>query len=79
MKRELIATTTFGLEAVARREIQALGYEIVKTEDGKVTYMADERGIVRSNLWLRTPDRILLKMAEFEAAEFEELFSRLKV
>ena len=78
MKRELIATTTFGLEAVARREIQALGYEIVKTEDGKVTYMADERGIVRSNLWLRTPDRILLKMAEFEAAEFEELFQQVK-
>ncbi len=78
MRMELIATTTFGLEAVAKREIQALGYEIIKVEDGKVTYMADERGIVRSNLWLRTPDRILMKIAEFQALEFEELFQRVK-
>lgn len=75
---ELIATTTFGLEAVAKREIQALGYEIVKVEDGKITYRADERGIVRSNLWLRTPDRILLKIDEFNAYEFEDLFQRVK-
>ena len=75
---ELIATTTFGLEAVAKREIQALGYEIVRVEDGKVTYKADERGIVRSNLWLRTPDRILIKVDEFMAPEFEDLFQRVK-
>lgn len=75
---ELIATTTFGLEAVAKREIQALGYEIVRVEDGKVTYKADERGIVRSNLWLRTPDRILVKVDEFMAPEFEDLFQRVK-
>ena len=70
MKLELIATATFGLEAVVRREIEALGYRIIKTEDGKVTYMGDERAIVRSNLWLRTADRVLLKMAEFSAVEF---------
>ena len=75
---ELIATTTFGLEAVAKREIQALGYDIVKVEDGKITYKADERGIVRSNLWLRTPDRILVKIDEFMAPEFEDLFQRVK-
>ena len=75
---ELIATTTFGLEAIAKREIQALGYEIVRVEDGKVTYKADERGIVRSNLWLRTPDRILVKIDEFMAPEFEDLFQRVK-
>ncbi len=78
VKLELIATTTFGLEAVAKREIKALGYEIIKTEDGKITYIADERGIVRSNLWVRTADRILLKMAEFYASEFEELFQQVK-
>lgn len=78
MRVELIATTTFGLEAVAKREIQALGYEILKVEDGKVTYLADERGIVRSNLWLRTPDRILMKIDEFKALEFEDLFQRVK-
>lgn len=76
MKLELIATATFGLEAVVRREIEALGYDIIKTEDGKVTYAADERGIVRSNLWLRTADRVLLKIAEFEAPDFETLFQR---
>ena len=75
---ELIATTTFGLEAIAKREIQALGYEIVRVEDGKVTYKADERGIVKSNLWLRTPDRILIKTDEFKAYEFEDLFQRVK-
>ena len=75
---ELIATTGFGLEAVAKRGIMDLGYEIVSVEDGKVTYKADERGIVRSNLWLRTPDRILMKIAEFKALEFEDLFQRVK-
>lgn len=78
MKLELIATSTFGLEAVVKREIEALGYKILKTEDGKVTYMGDERAIVRSNLWLRTADRVLLKMAEFTALEFEELFQQTK-
>ena len=78
MKLELIATATFGLEAVVRREIEALGYRIIKTEDGKVTYMGDERAIVRSNLWLRTADRVLLKMAEFSAVEVEELFQQTK-
>ena len=73
---ELIATATFGLEAVVRREVEALGYEIIKTEDGKVTYKGDERAIVRSNLWLRSADRVLIKMAEFEARSFEELFQQ---
>ena len=53
MNYELIATATFGLEAVVRREIEGLGYKIIKTEDGKVTFLGDERAIVRSNLWLR--------------------------
>ena len=78
MKYELIATATFGLEAVVRREIEKLGYEIIKTEDGKVTFEGDERAIVRSNLWLRSADRVLLKVAEFEARTFEELFQGTK-
>ena len=75
---ELIATATFGLEAVVRREIEGLGYEIIKTEDGKVTFAGDERAIVRSNLWLRCADRVLLKACEFEALEFEDLFQGIK-
>lgn len=78
MRLELIATATFGLEAVVKREIQNLGYKIIKSEDGKITYMGDERAIVRSNLWLRSADRVLLKMAEFRACEFEELFQQTK-
>ena len=78
MKLELIATATFGLEAVVKREIQNLGYKIIKTEDGKVTYMGDERAIVRSNLWLRSADRVLLKVAEFNAPQFEDLYQQTK-
>lgn len=78
MKLELIATATFGLEAVVKREIQALGYKILKTEDGKVTYLGDERAVVRSNLWLRSADRVLLRMAEFDADTFEELFQQTR-
>lgn len=78
MKLELIATATFGLEAVVKREIQNLGYKVIKSEDAKITYMGDERAIVRSNLWLRSADRVLLKMGEFKAYTFEELFQQTK-
>ena len=78
MKTELIATATFGLEAVVKREIEALGYRILKSENGKITFQGDERAIVRSNLWLRAADRVLLKMAKFRAEEFEELFQQIK-
>ncbi len=78
MKLELVATATFGLEAVVKREIQTLGYKILRSEDAKITYLGDERAIVRSNLWLRSADRVLLKMGEFKALEFEELFQQTK-
>ena len=78
MKLELIATAAFGLEAVVKREIEALGYKIIKSEDGKITFSGDERAIVRANLWLRSADRVLIKMAEFEALEFEDLFQQVK-
>lgn len=77
MKFDLIATTTFGLEAVAKREIEKLGYKIVKSENGKITFSGNERGIVRANLWLRTADRVLLKVDEFMVTESEELFQRV--
>ncbi len=78
MKLEIIAATTFGLEAASRREIEKLGYKILKTEDGKVTFLGDERAVVRANLWLRTADRVQIKMAEFMAYEFEDLFQQIK-
>ncbi|MBR0399798.1 MAG: class I SAM-dependent RNA methyltransferase [Mogibacterium sp.] len=78
MKLELVATATFGLEAVVRREIEALGYKVIRTEDGRVTYTGDERAAVRSNLWLRTADRVYIRMGEFRAETFEELFQQTK-
>ena len=77
-KLELIATATFGVEAVVKREIEELGYEIIKSEDAKITFGGDEEAIVKSNLWLRCADRILLKMGEFEARTFEDLFQGTK-
>lgn len=78
MKLELVATAAFGLEAVVRREIEALGYKVIKTEDGRVTYIGDERAIARSNLWLRSADRVYIRMGGFRATEFEELFQQVK-
>ncbi len=78
MRLELIATATFGLEAVVRREIESLGYKVLKTEDGRVTFLGDERAIVRANLWLRTADRVYLRMGEFKAKTFEELFQQTR-
>ena len=77
-KLELIATATFGLEAVVKREIENLGFKILKSEDAKITYLGDERAIVKSNLWLRCADRVLVKLAEFNALSFEELFQQAK-
>ena len=73
---ELIATTTFGIEGVVKREIINLGFKVIKTENGKVTFLSDEAGIAKANLWLRTADRVLLKVGEFKAFTFDELFDK---
>ena len=78
MKYELIATATFGLEAVVKMELRDLGYSVVKVEDGKVTFIGDERAIVHTNMWLRTADRVYIKIAEFKAETFEELFQQVR-
>ncbi|WFA07752.1 class I SAM-dependent RNA methyltransferase [Tissierella sp. Yu-01] len=77
-KLELIATTTFGLEAVCKRELLDLGFEDKLVENGKVTFFATEKDIPKANIWLRTAERVLLKMGEFKALSFEELFERTK-
>lgn len=74
----LIATTTFGLEAIAKRELMNLGYTDLKVENGKVEFEATLKDIPRANIWLRTADRVLLKMGEFKALSFEELFQNTK-
>ncbi|TJX15604.1 class I SAM-dependent RNA methyltransferase [Tissierella creatinini] len=75
---ELIATTTFGLEAVCKRELLDLGFENVHVENGKLTFPASEKDIPRANIWLRTADRLLVKMGEFKALTFDELFENTK-
>ena len=71
---ELIAPCHFGLEAVLKKEILDLGYEISQVEDGKVTFLGDAEAICRANIFLRTTERILLKVGSFKAVTFEELF-----
>jgi putative N6-adenine-specific DNA methylase len=77
-KVELIATAAFGLEAIVAHELRKLGYEELKVENGRVSFMADIAAIPRCNLWLRTADRLLIKMGEFEARTFDELFEKTK-
>ena len=74
----LVAPCFFGVEKMLAREIKNLGYEIVKTEDGRVTYKTDEFGIAKSNIYLRCAERVHLKVAEFEARSFDELFEGTK-
>ena len=75
---ELIAPCHFGMEAVLKREITDLGYEISNVENGKVTFLGDAEAIVRANIFLRTTERILLKTASFRAVTFDELFESIK-
>ncbi len=75
---ELIAPCHFGMEAVLKREIIDLGYDIVLVEDGRVTFLGDDEAICRANIFLRTAERILLKVGSFQAQTFEELFQGTK-
>lgn len=77
-KIELIAPCHFGLEAVLKKEIIDLGYEISQVEDGRVTFWGDVEAICFANIFLRTAERILLKVGEFPATTFEELFQKTK-
>ena len=76
MKFNLIATTTFGIESITKREIEKLGYKNLVVENGKIELKGDVQDIAVLNTWLRTADRVLIKMAEFKALSFEELFDQ---
>lgn len=77
-KVKLIATSTFGLEAVVKDEVKSLGYTDITVENGKVEFSADISAIAKANIWLRSADRIRLKVGEFKAITFEELFEKTK-
>jgi putative N6-adenine-specific DNA methylase len=72
----LIATTAFGLEAIVSRELQNLGYADVQVEDGRVRFTGGPEDVCRANLWLRSADRVLVQLGEFEALDFGVLFDR---
>lgn len=71
---ELIAPCHFGMESVLKREITELGYDITEVADGRVTFFGDEEALCRANVFLRTAERILIKVGSFHAESFEELF-----
>lgn len=75
---ELIAPCHFGMEAVLKKEITDLGYDITLVEDGRVTFLGDDEAICRANVFLRTAERVLLKAGSFPADSFEELFQATK-
>ena len=74
MDFNLNATATFGLEALVAKELKALGYEDLTTENGRVKFSGDEMDVAITNTWLRVADRVLINMGEFEATSFEELY-----
>ena len=75
----LIAAVKFGLEAIVKREVQALGFENIAVSDGKVAFEATPNDIPKANIWLRCADRVLLEIGRFEAHTFDELFEKTKV
>jgi len=75
---ELITPCHFGLESVLKKEIAGLGYDIKEVSDGRVTFYGDEEAIARANIFLRTAERVLIKVCEFKAVSFDELFEKTK-
>ncbi len=79
MKRfELIVPCHFGMESVLKREIIDLGYDVTEVADGRVTFLGDEEALCRANIFLRTAERVLIKIGRFHAETFEELFQGTK-
>ncbi|HZK44381.1 MAG TPA: THUMP domain-containing protein, partial [Syntrophomonadaceae bacterium] len=79
IKIEIIATCAFGIEAIVGYELKDLGYTDLTTENGRVTFTAGLEAVADCNLWLRSAERVLIKMGEFEALSFEELFENTKI
>ena len=77
-KFELIAPCHFGMEAILKREITDLGYDITEVSDGRVTFLGDEEALCRGNIFSRTAERILIKVGSFHAESFEELFQETR-
>lgn len=77
-KFKIVIPCLFGLEALVTKELKWLGYDTLKTEDGKVSFLGDFEAVCRTNLWLRCGERVLIEVAEFDALSFDELFEKTK-
>lgn len=77
-KFEIILPCHFGLESVLKREVIDIGYDVTKVEDGRITFLGDEEAVVRANIFLRTAERVLIKIGSFHAETYEELFQGTK-
>ena len=77
-KFEIVVTTLLGIEGITANEIRKLGYETKTVEDGRVTFIGDFSAVCRANMWLRTCERVLIKIGEFSAFSFDELFEKTK-
>lgn len=75
---ELIAPCHFGMEAVLKKEIIELGYDVSEVADGRITFLGDEEALCRANVFLRTAERVLIKIGRFTAETYEELFQGTK-
>jgi putative N6-adenine-specific DNA methylase len=75
---DIIAATAFGLEAICKREMQNLGYKDLQVENGRIITQGTFADVVRLSLWLRTADRIWIRIAKFRAESFTELFDKTK-
>ena len=75
---DLIATCAFGLESAVSAELKALGYTDINTSNGQISFSADTGAIPRCNLWLRSADRLLIRVGSFSALTFDELFEQTK-
>ncbi|HEY9723218.1 MAG TPA: class I SAM-dependent RNA methyltransferase [Oscillatoriaceae cyanobacterium] len=77
-RTDLIATAAFGLESQVAYELKQLGYEDQQVEQGRVTFSADAAAIARANLWLRVADRVLYRVGEFPAKDFDALYDQVR-
>lgn len=77
-KIQLVAPCHFGVESVLKREIQDLGYNIIKVEDGRITFEGDALAICRANVFLRTAERVMIQVGRVKATTYDELFNEVK-
>jgi putative N6-adenine-specific DNA methylase len=74
---KLMATCTAGLESPLAHEIKELGLNVIDSSDGKALFEGEERDVIRTNLWLRTAERVFIVLDEFQAFTSDELYDNL--